>query len=383
MPFAPRARPSGRHPSTLPTLLAALALAIPAILATPASVVAQETDLLASMFTGNGIELRRDDRIFTLFAALNAAGFDRAEQTRTLPFPKRLYHPLRTKIRQTLPRPDSAIVKKVDAFLDAHPLPVEAYVKAALVLGDAPGFEQGEGFPAELDGLGPLLAEFAKAAGLAKNEKANALAYRDELRRLRDAVDEPFLALRAAYLLNEEEAPVLQLVPNPLDAASAAVAIRTADDFHVVVLGAPRPDAQVDLSGALAAYSELLASEIAAELAVDTLQTAIAPLQKDGVLQEMSAADLVAGSLHRAVSARLWAKDTDSAVKVARSDGYFLAGAFLQALTSSSAPSDAESESVDGEEGNAPSCGDVLRPVLAAAEVRKLAAEFVSERAGR
>lgn len=376
MLFAPRTRPNGRLLHSLPTSsLAALAL----MLAVPATAAAQDDDLLASMFTGNGLELRRDDRVFTLFAALNAAGFERAEQTRDLPFPKRLHHPLRTRIRQSLPRPDSAIVKKVDAFLDAHPLPVEAYVKAALSLGDAPGFAQGEGFPAELDGLGPLLAEFAKAAGLEKNEKANALAYRDELRRLRDAVDEPFLALRAAYRLNEEEAPVLQLVPNPLDAVTAAVAFRTPDDFHIVVLGAPRPDGPTDLSGALAAYSELLAREAAAELAVDALQAAIAPLQKEGALPEMSAAELVAGSLHRAVAARLWSKDADAAVKSARRDGFFLAGAFLQALAAPAAPAEAAAD----EAGSVSSRADVLGPVLAAAEVRRLTAEFAKERAGR
>lgn len=303
-----------------------------------------EDDLLASMFTPDGFELRRDDRLITLFAAFNAAGFDRAVQERELPFPRKSYHPLRLSIRRAMPRQDSAAVQKIEAFLEEHPLPLQQYVEAVFALSDAPEFSEGKHFPAELKGLGALLAGFYKEAGLARMEKSLVSAYRDEMRALRDQVNDPFAKLRAAFLLNELDAPVLMIVPNPLDASGAALAFASKAGFHVLVLGSPLPGQKLDLEPALTAYADLLAQEAVSDADLSSLAASVKSLEDLDKGSHLSATELAAGSLRRAVMAKMAGDATR--LKEAQSQGFFLATAFYERLESLVlAPAAADSES--------------------------------------
>ena len=56
-------------------------LALLVLIATPAF-AASKGDWFASLYTGDGVELRNDERIFTLFAIFNAMGFDEGPVTR-------------------------------------------------------------------------------------------------------------------------------------------------------------------------------------------------------------------------------------------------------------------------------------------------------------
>src|SRR5687768_4726883 len=112
----------------MPSLLAG-ALAV--FLASNASPAAGG-DWFASLYTGEGVELRTDARIFHLFAAFNAAGFDEGPIGRRHPFPRKLYHPARQELRARVMASDPALRKQLETFLDAHPLPIERYLACSL-----------------------------------------------------------------------------------------------------------------------------------------------------------------------------------------------------------------------------------------------------------
>lgn len=305
-------------------------LSLAAVLGPPRAARADD-DLLASLYTAGGIELRRDDRLVTLFCALNAVGFDRAEKARTLPFPRLVLHPLRAKMRQQHVALDPKLLGEIEQFLETHPLPVESYVAAALRLGAPPEFTAGPTFPAELAGLDRVLAAFHKGAKL---DKAKGLSpdFREELKRLRDKVDEPFTRIRVAYRIPEEDAPALVLLPNPFDASAASLAYRDEEGSHVIVFGLSRPDAPLDLKAALAVYSELLAHEAATAVRPEGLSEVVAALRGQGLLLDSTEQAVVAGSLRRAVEARLWAADAAAAVEAAFREGYVLVREFHRAL---------------------------------------------------
>ena len=318
----------------LPRSAARVAAACAFVLAAlPPAARADDEDLLSSIYTENGIELRRDDRLFVLYAALNAAGYNRAEATRTLPFPKYAFHPLRLKVRQQISANTEKLRPPVERFLDAHPISIEQYVSAVLTLGPAPQYTSGGDTPTELTGLDKVLAEFAEGAHLVKIPHGLAVDFREILKRLRDPVDAPFIALRKTYRLNEEKAPNLVLVPNPLDAPDVAIARHAGDGNHVVVFGLAADDKSVDLRPALKAYSALLAQEASKDVTVEGLSTAVEHLHADGVLsRDVTESSLVGESLRAAVEARLWAKDPNAAAEEAFRHGLIFSPDFLKAL---------------------------------------------------
>jgi hypothetical protein len=302
-------------------------------LASPRPARADDDDLLSSIYTENGFELRRDDRLFVLYAAFNMAGYNHAEVTRKLPYPKYSMHPLRLKIRKELLGSSEKFRPVIEKFLDAHPVPLEAYVTAALTLAATPPYAPTAETPAELAGLDKLLANFAEGAHLPKVAGGLAQDYREMLKKLLRTVDAPFLALRKTYRLNEEQAPALALVPNPLDSPEVAIARKTADGTHVVVFGLPGSDTPVDLKPALRAYSALLASESAKGVMPDGLSAAVERLHAEGVLaRDVTEGTIVGESLCAAVDAKLWGKDAGSDVEEAARKGLLFAPEFLKAL---------------------------------------------------
>lgn len=298
----------------------------------PGAAQAQD-DLLASIYTDGGFEVRRDERLFTLFSAFNSAGYDRAMQTRTLPFPKSVRHPIRDRLGQALAPFNGNLGASVNAYLDAHPQPLGRYVEAALRLGEGPGFAPAQALPKSLAGLDGMLASYAKASNSAVLLKGLATSYRDELKRVADTADAPFLALRAAYRLNEDEAPMLVLMPNPLDAPDSVFATSGDEDTHFVVLGLPAPEVKLDLAPALAAYSELLAREEAKKTKRSALEVTVSKLVALRRLEKGADAEqIVAKSLHAAMAAKLWSKTPDADVDAAVAAGWVLARSFYEAL---------------------------------------------------
>lgn len=292
---------------------------------------ADDGDLLSSIYTENGYEVRRDDRVFTLFAALNSAGFTRAETSRELPFPRQTLHPIRDKLRVALLPLNDKLRGPVDVFLDTHPVALEQYIDGALRLGDAPEFKAGDGFPKALAGLDKTLAEYMKGAKGDKVLRALAADYRNELKRAGDALDAPLAKLRADFKLSEEDAPSLVLVPNPLDAPAAVYASMVGEE-HVLVFGLPLPDRTFDVKPAVAAYAALLAREATAKVPAEALKESVDQLRAAGLLAAgTTPADLAAESLRAAVLAKQ-GKARDADVAAAFERGLVLVRDFSKAL---------------------------------------------------
>lgn len=294
---------------------------------------ADDEELLSSVYTENGYELRQDNRLFTLFAAFNAAGFVRADTTREQPFPRAVFHPIREKLRQALIPVADKLRPPVDVFLDTHALPIETYIEAVLALGDEPEFAATEALSKDLKGLDKVLADFSRHAKAQKLARGLTSDYRNEFKRLREALDKPFADLRAAFRLKEEDAPALVLMPNPLDASSAAIARRAPDGSHVVVFGVTTPDRPVDVRPALRAYAALLAEEAVATIAIEGAVTeAVEALKAGGALAgDVKPRAWLAESFRAVVEARLWSKDPIGDVELAVKRGFVLAREFLKA----------------------------------------------------
>lgn len=306
-------------------VIALIALAVPVARA-------EDEDLTASVFTESGYEIRRDERLFTLYSLFNVAGYDRAEEPRAQPFPRRAFHPIRASLRDTLAPLSVKLRGPVDQYLDAHPQPIETYLAAALTLSDDADFRAKDALPAELSGLDKTLGEFSKATKLPKISAQFGGDFRAEFKRLRDAADGPFSKLRALYRLKEDDAPALALVPMPLEGPRQAYAFRVADGSHVVVFGLPATGA-VDLGPALEAYGRVLAEAAVAEAKVDGLKEAVDQLKTSGVLGvSVTPASILAESLRIAVAAKLGSKEAAAEVEASPRKALFFARDFLKAL---------------------------------------------------
>src|SRR5690606_12062485 len=118
----PRATPD-RSSRTMARTIRALA-AVALCLSLAASARAQD-GWATSIYSAGGAELRVDERVFTLFAALNELGYDVAPVTRQHPIPKREFDPVRQAVRDAASLPP-ALRAKFEAFFDKNPLPVRA-----------------------------------------------------------------------------------------------------------------------------------------------------------------------------------------------------------------------------------------------------------------
>ena len=333
-----------------------------ALLGIPA-VARADDDELASIYTEGGFELRRDDRIFALYIALIAGGFERGEQARTLPFPRYVLHPIHDALRQKLLERSDKLKPLADKFLDAHPETVEAYLGAALTLADGTGKATTD-TPANLAGLDKFLADFGTAAKLPKLSKGVAAEYRELMKKLRGMVDAPFAQVRSAYHLNEEDAPNLVLIPTPLDMASVAVAKHPAGGSHYVLFGVPSGDQPVDLKPALRAYSALLAKEIAATTTMKGLAEAADLLHNNGTLaSDIDGEGIIRESLRAAVEAKLWSEDATVAADASMKKGFILTREFVMAFEE---PADTFP----------PDKGSFVSQVVARVDIKKTLTEF-------
>jgi len=208
------------------------------------------------------VEVRSDERLFTLFAALNGAGYDEGLKESG---------PVRQVVREKLGDLALKVLEPVRRYRDEHPQPLEAYVRYVLTLGPPPGFAE-QRAPEGLDGLGRVLADFYRAAGVADLWKAQAEAHAQAVAAL--AAEGVALMGRTLDYLRAGDVPRerILLVPNLLDAPGREYLVRL-DGTVVFVLGAtgkvdpvplaaltvrlvlgpPRPeaDAEVQRTGAL------------------------------------------------------------------------------------------------------------------------------------
>lgn len=233
-------------------VLAACALAA---LLVPASSYA-EPDWFASVYSPNGVEIRADERLFTLFATLNALGYDEAPVVRKDPIPRREYSPVRVRVRQALATLDPKLKAQVNGFFDAHPLPLARYVAYVGQLGPAPTFAAPASIqPAELRGFEKQLAAVYQAGKLAEVFAEVQDAYRTDTKAYISTVDEPLA--KARKLLRDPAGRAIVAV-NDLDGRGASQAVGVGADA-LLVLG---PSSKADVEGVVRAYAKLILEPI-------------------------------------------------------------------------------------------------------------------------
>ncbi|MGC4113315.1 MAG: hypothetical protein QM765_01285 [Myxococcales bacterium] len=195
-----------------------------------------ETDWFASLYTNEGVELRADERVFALYAVLNAMGYDEAPVVRALPVPARDMHSVRLKVRSAL-RLDAADVEKLNGFFNGHAKAAEAYGRYVLSLKGPGSFERTPAAAADLKGFESLLADDYSRLKLGELFASVQDEYRTSLKGYHAVVDAPVTAVRRLLKLKEDDPPRVILVVNLLDGQGKAYSTRTGEEELWVVVG--------------------------------------------------------------------------------------------------------------------------------------------------
>lgn len=217
------------------------------------ALAASQGDWFASLYTGEGVELRNDERIFALFAIFNALGFDQGPVTRKDPIPKVVYHPVRQAVRGRVIGGDPEVRKAADAFFEAHQVPLRRYL--SYVIGTQPP-PFGAGAKAkELQDLKGLEAVLQKAwTGWKLDELMGQVQadYRKALKAYLPVLDGPLTKARKTLKASDKEEALL--VVNLLDAQDTvrAVAGETGEVFLIV-----GPSEQPNVEGLVREYARL------------------------------------------------------------------------------------------------------------------------------
>lgn len=227
----------------------ALTLALTLTGAAPAAAAAvspagTQGDWFASLYTGEGVELRADERVFALFAVLNAVGYDVGPVSRQEPVAKVLYHPVRQQVRARVLGGDDEVRKAADAFFDAHPVSLRKYLSYVANAGPPPFASGAKGKDAaELKGLESLLAK--AWAGWRLEELMGSVQgeYRKSLKAYLSAIDAPLQKARAVLKVSDS-APEAVLVLNLLDAHGSVRGAQADDGVLVVVGPADKPNVE-------------------------------------------------------------------------------------------------------------------------------------------
>lgn len=222
------------------------------LLAAPAA-AGSRGDWFASLYTGDGVELRNDERVFTLFALFNALGFDQGPVTRKDPVPRVVYHPVRQQVRARVISGDPEVRKAAEAFFDAHPVALRRYLSYA-VTSEPPPFPTGAKAKdlQDLKGLEQLLAKawtgwkLEELAGTVQGE------YRKTLKAYLAGLDAPLA--RARHALNVPETAEVLLVVNLLDAHDQVRAAQGEGNEVFVIVG---PSDKPNVEGFLREFARL------------------------------------------------------------------------------------------------------------------------------
>lgn len=274
------------------------------------------TDWFASVYTGEGTELRTDQRVFTLFALLNAMGYDEGRVIRRDPIPKREFHPVRRLVRERLVALPAGVRTEAEAFFDSHPQPLRDYLRWAL---QSEGLEAGTAKAAspEVKGLDGLLRSVHTQAAIAPLLRELQPEHRRALRLYQSQLDAPLTRLRT--LLRRPEGPTV-LVLNLLDAHDAAWGAEVGKEM-VLVVG---PAGGTDGEPALRAFADAHLAPLVSARAEKGWGSGGALLREARArgAQEATVGEYATALLSRAVSLRAIGA-SDAAYETASNQGYF------------------------------------------------------------
>jgi hypothetical protein len=217
------------------------------------ALAASQGDWFASLYTGEGVELRNDERVFTLFAVLNAVGFDQGPITRKEPVPKVTYHPVRQAVRSRVIGGDAEVRKQADAWFDAHQQPLRKYL-TWVVQGPAAPFGGGPKAKdlADLKGFEQVLAHAWTAWKLEELMGSVQADYRKALKAYLPVLDGPMARARAT--LKVPETTEALLLVNLLDAQDQVRAVQGENGEAFLVVG---PSDKPNVEGLLREFARL------------------------------------------------------------------------------------------------------------------------------
>ena len=290
------------------------------LVASPA-LAAGEGDWFASLYTGEGIELRADERVFALFAVFNALGFDQGPVSRKEPVPKVRYHPVRQQVRARVIGGDPEVRKVADDFFDKHPAALRNYLAWA-VRGSPPPFKTApQSKDKEIADLKGFEAVLGRAwTGWKLDELMGTVVgeYRRSLKSYLTAIDAP-LAKARTILKVPENGPQSLLVVNLLDSQDEVRGVMGEGEIVLVVGPSDKPNVE----GLLREYARVLIDPVVAKK-VSGWAGGVQLLKEAQVAgaSEQTVADYATGLLTYAVA--LKAMDAnDAAWEAAQSRGYF------------------------------------------------------------
>lgn len=276
-------------------------------------------DWFASLYTGEGVELRNDERVFTLFAIFNAMGFDQGPVTRKDPIPRVVYHPVRQQVRGRVIGGDPEVRKAADAFFDAHPTAIRRYL-SYVVASDQPPFAAGAKAKdlAELKGLEQLLGKAWTGWKLEELMASVQAEYRKSLKGYLTGTDFPLN--RARLMLKVPENQEALIVVNLLDAQDQVRAVSGEAGEAFLIVG---PSDKPNVEGVIREYARLTVEPAVAKQVskwaggVPVLKEAQLAGVTDQSLQEYATAAICTAIALRAIEA------PDAAWEAANSKGYF------------------------------------------------------------
>ncbi|MFZ5442576.1 MAG: hypothetical protein ACOZQL_21380 [Myxococcota bacterium] len=288
------------------------------LVATPAF-AGSKGDWFASLYTGEGVELRNDERVFTLFAIFNAMGFDQGPVTRKDPVPRVVYHPVRQLVRGRVIGGDPEVRKAADAFFDAHPTVIRRYL-SYVVASDQPPFTAGAKAKElqELKGLEQLLGKAWTGWKLEELMATVQADYRKVLKSYLQGTDFPLSRARA--LLKVPETQDALIVVNLLDAQDQVRAVQGEQGEAFVIVG---PSDKPNVEGVIREYAKLFIEPAVARQVgkwaggVAVLKEAQLAGATEQTLQEYATATVATAVALRAIEA------PDAAWEAAVARGYY------------------------------------------------------------
>ena len=288
------------------------------ILSSPAF-AGSKGDWFASLYTGEGVELRNDERVFALFALFNAMGFDQGPVTRKEPIPKVIYHPVRQQVRGRVIGGDPEVRKAADAFFDAHPTALRRYLAYAMG-SDMPPFAAGARAKEvqELKGLEQLLGKAWVGWKLEELMGSVQGDYRKALKGYLAGTDFPISRARA--LLKVPEATQTLILVNLLDAQDQVRAVQGEAGEAFIIVG---PSDAPNVEGVIREFSRLWV-EPAVSRQVGKWSGGVAVLREAQLAgaPEQSLQDYATAAITSAIALRS-VEASDAAFEAAAARGYF------------------------------------------------------------
>lgn len=162
-----------------------------------------------------GVDMLEDEQIFTLFSALNAAGYSDESKRKGPPLNAPVYHPIRVELRDELRKVKrTQVLDELQRLFSQHPAPLEAYIQAAMTDTRSPASAEVVRIRQQLL---PLLKRYQGEAETQKLMDKLAEKQREHVKQLKVRVDQDLQAA-ASFLHEPVRAPTdFQVIPNLLD----------------------------------------------------------------------------------------------------------------------------------------------------------------------